>query len=124
MLTKVVVHERADYERWLAEASDFLSRMPPAEAGQLLYAQRGCRQCHSVDGGQGDRTDVQGSVRARPAARRGRRASRVDENYIRESILTPRAKVVAGFAPVMPSFQGRLRDEEIAAIIEYIKTLK
>ena len=45
----------------------------------------------------------------------------VDENYIRESILEPNARVVAGFEPVMPTYQGRLKDAEIMAIIEYLK---
>ncbi len=47
-----------------------------------------------------------------------------DENYLRESILDPAAKVVAGFQPVMPTYQGRLKDSEITAIIEYLKTLE
>ncbi len=47
-----------------------------------------------------------------------------DENYLRESILIPQEKMVAGFAPVMPSFKGLLKDEEVDAIIAYIKTLK
>jgi cytochrome c oxidase subunit 2 len=47
-----------------------------------------------------------------------------DENYIRESILEPNAKVAEGFQPVMPTYQGSLNDEQIEAIIEYIKTLK
>jgi cytochrome c oxidase subunit 2 len=44
-----------------------------------------------------------------------------DENYIRESILEPNARIVAGFEPVMPTYQGRLSDDEIMAIIEYLK---
>ena len=48
----------------------------------------------------------------------------VDENYIRESILEPQAKARAGYRKVMPTYQGQLQDEEINAIIEYIKTLK
>ncbi len=48
----------------------------------------------------------------------------VDENYLRESILIPQAKVVQGFAPVMPAFKGILKDEEIDALIAYIKSLK
>jgi cytochrome c oxidase subunit 2 len=48
---------------------------------------------------------------------------RVDENYIRESILDPQAKVRAGFDPVMPTYQGRLKDREIAALIAYIESL-
>jgi cytochrome c oxidase subunit 2 len=47
-----------------------------------------------------------------------------DEDYIRESILDPQAKIVLGFQPVMPTFQGRLKDQEITAIIEYVKTVK
>ena len=48
----------------------------------------------------------------------------VDENYIRESIMEPMAKVRAGYKPVMPTYKGQLKDEEIAAIIAYIKSLK
>jgi len=123
MLTKVVVHERADFDRWLAEASDFLSRMPPAEAGALLYAQRGCKQCHSVDGASGIGPTFRGIYGHDQRLASGASA-RVDENYIRESILAPQAKVALGYEPVMPAYQGRLRDEEIGAIVEYIKTLE
>jgi cytochrome c oxidase subunit 2 len=48
----------------------------------------------------------------------------VDENYLRQSILDPTAKIVAGFAPAMPTYQGKLKDVEIAGIIAYIKSLK
>ena len=47
----------------------------------------------------------------------------VDENYLRESILEPQAKVRAGYKPVMPTYQGQLKDEEISALIAYIKSL-
>jgi cytochrome c oxidase subunit 2 len=47
-----------------------------------------------------------------------------EENYIRESIFEPQAKVVLGFQPVMPTFKGRLTDQEITVMIEYLKTLK
>lgn len=48
----------------------------------------------------------------------------VDENYIRESILEPEAKIVQGYKPVMPTFKGVLSDEEITDLIEFIKSLK
>jgi cytochrome c oxidase subunit II len=48
----------------------------------------------------------------------------VDENYIRESIITPQAKIVKGYSPIMPTSQGQITDQQITAIIEYIKTLK
>jgi len=47
----------------------------------------------------------------------------VDEDYVRESIVAPQAKLVAGYDPVMPTYQGRLKDDEITAIVEYLKTL-
>jgi cytochrome c oxidase subunit 2 len=48
----------------------------------------------------------------------------VDENYIRESVLQPQAKIVAGFEPIMPTFQGLLREREILAVVEFIKSLQ
>jgi cytochrome c oxidase subunit 2 len=48
----------------------------------------------------------------------------MDENYVTESILQPMAKVRAGFAPVMPPYQGRAKEKHIKAVIEYMKTLK
>jgi cytochrome c oxidase subunit II len=47
-----------------------------------------------------------------------------DENYIRESILNPQAKIVMGFEPIMPTYQGLLRERELNALIAYIKSLR
>ncbi|MFC2170728.1 hypothetical protein ACFLQJ_01975 [Calditrichota bacterium] len=47
----------------------------------------------------------------------------MDENYVRESILNPTAKVVNGFQPIMPTYQGIIKDNELDALIAYIKTL-
>ncbi|RMG45024.1 MAG: cytochrome c oxidase subunit II [Acidobacteria bacterium] len=123
MLAKVVVHEPGDFERWLKRASDIVGRMPPAEAGELLYQKRGCKQCHSTDGSPGVGPTFKGIMGRRRVLTDGSEVV-VDENFIRESILYPQAKVAAGFDPVMPTFQGRLKDEEIDAIIAYLKTLK
>jgi len=122
MLAKVIVHPVGEFEPWLVEASDFLSRMPPAEAGQQLYEQRGCPQCHSMDGSAGIGPTFLGLFGSTEQLEGGGSVL-VDENYVRESILNPQANVTLGFDPVMPTFQGRLRDEEIAAIIEFMKTL-
>ena len=46
-----------------------------------------------------------------------------DENYIRESILEPAAKIVNGFKPVMPTFQGQISDEQLNALVAYVKSL-
>jgi cytochrome c oxidase subunit 2 len=122
MLAKLVVHELADFDSWLEAASDWMSTMSPAEAGQVLYEQRGCKQCHSVDGATGIGPTFLGLFgRERPLADGS--TITVDENYIRESILEPQARIAAGYDPVMPTYQGRLKEEEITAIIEYQKTL-
>jgi cytochrome c oxidase subunit 2 len=122
MLSTLVVHEQADFDAWLEEASDFLSRMPPAEAGAMLYNQRGCKQCHSVDGSPGIAPTFLGLFGSQEMLADGQSVA-VDENYVRESIYDPQARVTAGYDPVMPTYRGRLRDEEVTAIIEYMKTL-
>ena len=48
----------------------------------------------------------------------------VDEAYVRESILTPAAKITAGFQPIMPTFQGLVTEEQLLELIEYVKSLK
>ena len=123
MLAKVIVHEPGEFDRWLADASNFLTKMPPAQAGERLYKTRGCAQCHSVDGRAGTGPTFKGLFGQRVACE-GNVTVTADENYVRESILDPQAKVVAGFQPVMPTFKGRLKDQEITAIIAYLKTLK
>lgn len=123
MLAKVRVHERGGFEPWLEQASDFLARMPPAEAGGMLYQVRGCKQCHSVDGSPGTGPSFLGLWGSSERLRDGDSVT-VDENYVRQSILEPQTRVTAGYQPVMPTYQGRLKDEEIGAIIEYLKTLK
>ena len=122
MLAQVVVHPPGEFEQWLATNADLLDKLPPAEAGARLYAQRGCSQCHSVDGAASVGPTFQG-VFGHLVPLKGGSSAPADENYLRESILEPQAKIVAGFEPVMPTYKGRLSDREITAIIEYIKTL-
>ena len=97
--------------------------MSPADAGKALYKRRGCAQCHSVDGSQMVGPSFYKLFGQQAVMDTGEAIS-VDGNYIRESILEPQAKARAGYRKVMPTYQGQLKDEEIAAIIEYIKTLK
>jgi len=122
MMARLVVQERGEFEAWLEQASDWLSTVPPAEAGRMLYEQRGCQQCHSVDGSGGIGPTFQGLFGHTQLLRSGRMVE-VDENYVRESIYEPLAEVAAGYDPVMPTYQGRLKEEEVTAIIEYLKTL-
>lgn len=122
MLSKVVVHPPGGFEKWLETASNILNTLPPAEAGERLYRTRGCIQCHSMDGAAGIGPTFRGVIGTQRAMRSGAVLT-ADENYIRESILEPQAQILAGFEPVMPTYKGRLKDEEITALIAFMKSL-
>jgi cytochrome c oxidase subunit 2 len=119
----VHVHPRAEFDLWLERASDFLSRMSPAEAGRMLYEVRGCKQCHSADGSAGTGPTFRGLWGSRAELTSGERVE-VDENYLRRSIVEPGSQVVRGYEPVMPTYAGRIKDQEIAAIAAYLETLR
>ncbi len=123
MVTKVVVHPPGEFEKWLAEAGKLFKNLPPAEAGKQLYTRRNCWQCHSTDGTAGTGPSFKG-IFGHKTALEGGSLVMVDENYIRESILEPEAKVVQGYKPVMPTYKGILSDEEITDLIQFIKSLK
>lgn len=94
-----------------------------AAKGKQLYSDKICSSCHSIDGTKMTGPSFKGLWGANVELEGGAKAT-VDENYVRESITTPNAKVVQGFAPIMPTFQGQLSSEDITALIEFIKTLK
>jgi len=122
MLANVVVHRPGGFETWLEKASNFLETMSPVEAGRKLYTARGCAQCHSTDGTVKTGPTFKGFFGRAVTLSDGSTVV-ADEDYCRESMIDPHAKVVVGFEPVMPTFQGRLKDEEITCIIQYLKSL-
>ena len=122
MKSLVVVHPPGGFKRYMEEAEQALLDMPPVELGAYLYAARGCNQCHSTDGTTNTGPSWKAIFGETHQTSAG--AVKVDENYIRESILDPTAKVRAGFNPVMPTFKGQLKDEQIDGLITYIKCLK
>ena len=122
MKSLVVVHPPGGYKRYMEEAEAALLDMPPVELGEYLYAARGCNQCHSVDGTAKTGPTWKGIFGETHQTSAG--PVKVDENYIRESILDPSAKVRSGFNAVMPTFKGQLKDEQIDGLITYIKCLK
>ena len=87
-----------------------------------MYQQRGCMGCHSIDGSKRTGPSFQNRY-GNPRPLSSGEEIVVDANYVRESVLNPKAKVAAGFQPVMPSFQGQLSDDDIDSIIAYLKTL-
>jgi cytochrome c oxidase subunit 2 len=131
MKALVVVHpkgstgtaaEQLSYQSYMEQAEEALLDMPPVALGEYLYAARGCNQCHSIDGTAKTGPTWKGIFGADHATSAG--TVKVDENYIRESIEDPNAKVRAGFNAVMPTFKGQLKDEQIDGLITYIKCLK
>ncbi len=122
MWAKVFVHDQAGFDAWMAAASD-TTHVPPLELGQRLYKQRGCAGCHTLDGVAGTGPTWKG-IWGRTETLSDGSSVVVDENYVRESILNPTAKIVKGFQGVMPTFQGKFKEHELNAIFEFMKTVK
>ena len=118
MIGQVVVLEPAQYESWL---SGGLASGSLASSGQSIFQQLGCATCHRSDT-QGRGPNLIGLF-GKPVQLEDGRAVTADENYIRESILNPSAKIVSGFKPIMPVFQGLVSEEQLNALIAYIKSL-
>ena len=92
-----------------------------AEMGAKVFTDLGCATCH-LDAGDGRGPSLRGIFGSQVTLATGEKIT-VDEAYIRESILTPTAKMVAGFQPLMPTFQGVVSEEQIAQLTAYVKTL-
>ena len=117
MIGWVVVMEPRDYEAWMSGGGT----QPLAVTGQKLFSELGCVTCHRSDT-QGRGPNLVG-VFGKPVLLEDGRTVTADENYVRESILEPGAKVVRGFKPVMPTFQGQVSDEQLNALVAYVKSL-
>lgn len=123
MMATTFVHTQEDFETWLITAGSADDDMNPVELGEQLVTRNACTTCHSADGTRLVGPTFQGLWRAERVMESGETLI-ADENYIRESILEPNAKITRGYQPVMPSYAGSLNDRQIDAIIEYIKTLQ
>ncbi|RJP82571.1 MAG: cytochrome c oxidase subunit II [Candidatus Zixiibacteriota bacterium] len=122
MIGKVRVVSDREYREWLETSATAGEGLPPEEFGERLYTSRGCINCHSLDGTPGNGPSMLGVFGSRVQLTDGTSVI-ADENYVRESILEPQAKIVAGYQPIMPTYQTILRDEEVNALIAYLKTL-
>jgi cytochrome c oxidase subunit 2 len=117
----VYVMEPTAYQQWLAGGTGAESA---AAQGQKLFQERGCASCHQVEaGGQQGRGPTLFGLYGGKQSIQGDGEVTVDESYIRESILNPQAKLVTGFQPIMPTFQGQLSEEQILQLVAYIRSL-
>lgn len=123
MFTKVIVHEPDGFESWLNQATDPFRTRTPLQVGELLFTKLACNSCHSIDGSSMSGPSLKGLL-GRESRLVGGKSVMVDENYIISSINTPHADVVDGYTPVMPVFQGLIKERELQALVEYLKTLK
>ena len=114
----VYVMEPRDYEAWLSGGASGGSL---AENGQKLFDELACGNCHKPDGS--GRCPSLTGLFGKTVQLAGGGTVKADEGYIRESILQPQAKIVAGYGPIMPTFQGLVTEEGVMQLIEYIKSL-
>ncbi len=120
MIGQVIVMDPADYQAWM-NSGEVNSTGSLASSGRALFQQMGCATCHGPDT-QGRGPNLEGLF-GKPVKLEDGRTVFADENYIRESILNPGAKVVAGFKPIMPTFQGQISEENLMALVAYVKSL-
>jgi cytochrome c oxidase subunit II len=117
MIGSIIVMEPAQYEAWMSGGSTG----PLSASGEKIFAELGCVTCHRADA-QGRGPSLEG-IFGKPVLLQDGRTVTADENYIRESILDPGSKVVSGFKPVMPTFQGLVSEEQLNALVAYVKSL-
>ena len=118
MIGSIIVQEPDEYERWLAGGTPGES---VEQAGEKVFQSSGCPTCHVADG-TGLGPSLLG-VYGHPVKLTTGESVTADDAYMRESILLPKAKVVLGYNPIMPTFQGQLTEEQINNVIAYLRAL-
>jgi cytochrome c oxidase subunit 2 len=121
MIGTVYVMSQPDYNTWLGQGSGEGSM---AEQGQALFNQLGCGNCHAsvVNNQNGRCPNLNGLFGTRVELKDGG-SVRADASYIRESVLYPESKIVAGYDNIMPTFKGLITEDGMLKLVEYIKSL-
>jgi len=118
----VIVMDPVEYQNWLSSGGGVRTESL-AQAGERLFQQLACHTCHREDG-QGRGPSLRGLF-GRPVQLADGRTVVADEAYLRESILNPNAKIVAGFPSPsdMPTYQGQITEEQLLQLVAYLKSL-
>jgi cytochrome c oxidase subunit 2 len=119
MVGRIVVMDPTDYQAWLSGGA---AEGSLASQGEKLFQDLACITCHRADA-QGRGPNLEGLFGSPVVLADGAKVT-ANEAYIRESIVSPSAKVVMGFQPIMPTFQGLVSEEQMIALVEYVKSLK
>ena len=112
--------EPAGIDNWL---SGNTGSTTPAAAGQQLFQTLGCASCHGANG-EGGRGPSLVGLFGKDTPLQSSKKKKADEAYIRESITNPQAKLVVGFGPIMPTFQGQISEDQLVQLLAYIKSLQ
>jgi len=118
MIGWVYVMAPQDYEVWLSGGA---GEGTLATRGDKLFQDLACGNCHKADG-SGRGPSLEGLF-GQTVELEGGQKVKVDDDYLRESILSPQAKIVKGYQPVMPTFQGLVTEDQLLQLIEYIKSI-
>jgi cytochrome c oxidase subunit 2 len=119
MTGSIIVMEPREFDNWLGGNS---GTGTPAAQGQQLFQSLGCASCHGQNGEGGRGPTLAGIFGKKTQLQTGESVT-VDEGYVRESILNPQAKLVAGFGAIMPTFQGQVNEDQLLQLVSFIKSL-
>ena len=119
MVGRVVVMEPRAYEAWLAGESPAGTAVA---SGDQLFAAKACNTCHHPDSAA--RAPILNGLFGSQVLLQDGTKVTANEDYIRESILNPGAKIVQGYQPIMPTFKGQVTEEELIQLVNYVKSLK
>ena len=120
MVGRVVVMEPRAYEAWLAGETP--GGAAAVASGDQLFVSKSCNTCHRPDSAA--RAPILNGLFGTHVLLADGTKVVATEDYIRESILNPAAKIVQGYQPVMPTFKGQVTEEELIQLVNYVKTLK
>jgi cytochrome c oxidase subunit 2 len=117
MIGRVVAMEPDDFQKWLGG----VTAETPVQVGERLFSEFNCVNCHAT--GARQRCPQLGGLYGTEVALEGGGHAKFDEPYIRESIISPNAKIVKGYPAVMPTYRGQISEEQILDLIAYIRSL-
>src|SRR6201991_2942283 len=118
MIGEVTAMTPADYKKWLDQST---SGMSLAQNGERLFASMGCNACHSGNAAARG-PNLAGVYGSKLTLTDGSQVL-VNDAYLRDAILNPSQHITAGYAPIMPTYQGQISEEGLIDLVEYIKTL-
>jgi cytochrome c oxidase subunit II len=118
MIGSVIAMDPVPYQQWL---SGEVPGESPAATGRKTFERLGCVTCHS--GTSGARGPSLQGLYGRPVQMKTGEVVVADDAYLRESILNPLARVVAGYEPVMPTYRGQINEEGLMQLIAYIRSI-